>query len=292
MSIDDLQIRIRACGNPAMLRFRATPSIVPPDLLEVHSEPYMAYEQFATELLLSLADVIPSVRFDLCSFAIRGTEWIVVLQNLLKEAIKRKYYVILEGVMCLTLEEGQEHARMLMNPQSVFPCHGIMTMAYIGSDAITPYLPYIGYMGRDIYTVVRTGNPSSGDIQNLVSGGSMVHMTLVHKVSYMKRKKGQMTGYGGIGCVVSGNYPDNLHMIRNAFPELFLIVDGFDGKKSNGKTCSFGFDQYGHGAVVCTEDFVLRAWQREKSCNTSYVISARNAAIRMKDALRRFTHIM
>ena len=76
------------------------------------------------------------------------------------------------------------------------------------------------------------------------------------------------------------------------YPKLFLLLDGYDYPNANAKNCSFGFDKFGHGAVVCGGTGITCAWKDAESDGEDYLAQAKTAADRMKKNLTRYVTIL
>ena len=73
---------------------------------------------------------------------------------------------------------------------------------------------------------------------------------------------------------------------------MFLLLDGYDTPKANGKTCALAMNNYGRGGVVCAGGEISAAWAREETDGTDYLQQAKEAAQRMKKNLARYITIV
>ena len=90
----------------------------------------------------------------------------------------------------------------------------------------------------------------------------------------------------------AANAPDSLRALREKYPRLFLLVDGYGAVGANAKNCAWAFDKLGHGAIVCGGGSILRAWQQAESDGSDYVSQAETAVERMKRNLSRYITIL
>jgi hypothetical protein len=92
-----------------------------------------------------------------------------------------------------------------------------------------------------------------------------------------------------VAATVSAGSPDSLRALRSKYNRLFLLVDGLDYPSGNAKNCSFAFDRFGYGAVVCAGPDVICAY---KETEENFVTAAVHAAERMKKNLNRYFSIL
>ena len=74
MSIDLLQEKIRKRKNPSVIDFGIQWSSLPPHLLEHEGSRVKAYGRFCRELMETLKETVPAVRFGFDAFALLGGE--------------------------------------------------------------------------------------------------------------------------------------------------------------------------------------------------------------------------
>jgi len=95
-----------------------------------------------------------------------------------------------------------------------------------------------------------------------------------------------------MGILAAATASDSLKSLRVKYPDLFLLVDGYDYPNANAKNCSHAFDQYGHGAAVCAGNSISGAWKLAESDGTDFLAHAQNAVERMKKNVIRYITIL
>jgi hypothetical protein len=71
-----------------------------------------------------------------------------------------------------------------------------------------------------------------------------------------------------------------------------MLVDGIDYPSGNSKNCSFAFDRFGYGAIVCAGTSITSAWREMESDGLDYLSHAVCAADRLKKNLLRYVSIL
>ena len=288
MSVDILQEKIRKMKNPSMLELAMPLSDLPPQFAHTAA----GYGAFCRELLSGLKDTMPAVRFSFAVFALLGPEGLTELAEAMKTAADLGYYVALDAPEIASPAMANVIAETLLGEESVYPCDGVIISGYAGSDLIKPFLPFAKKAKKDIFVITRTANKSAPEIQDLLSGGRIVHVVLADHVNrYGDGTEGKF-GYTRIGILAAASSAESLRSLRAKYPRLFFLLDGFDYPNANARNCSFGFDKFGHGAVACGGTAIVSAWKKEDSDGSDYLIHALAAAERMKKNLTRYITIL
>ena len=292
MAIDKLQNEIRKMKNPSMVAFSMNRTCVPPAYLEAASDFCGAYCQYAKNLLKALKDLVPAVRFSFGSFALHGPEGLYALKELLSYAREQKYYILLDMPELHSVQETELASGMLFGEESLWECDGLLLSCYMGSDGIKPFADQLKDSKKDLFVVLRTGNRSASEIQDLLTGSRLVYTVAADMAKRLGEAFVTKCGYSRIAGVGAANAADSLRALRGKCANLFLLVDGFEYPGANAKVCSLAFDKLGHGAIVCAESYVTAAWKEESAGNTDPVDVAVQAAERMKKNLTRYVTVL
>ncbi len=290
VSIDQLHNRIRKFKNPSMVNFEISPNDLPPHLLEQEGTIPKAYERFCHELLNELKDTIPSVRFSAGIFFMMGEIGYKILSNLLTEAKALGYYVVLDAPDISSPLSAEFMASAL--DSNKYNCDAIIISPYIGSDALKPFLSICKLKKNALFAVVRSPNKSASELQDLQFGTRQAYIATADIVSRYGETMIGKCSYTQIGALVSAGNPDILRTLRLKYPRCFFLVDGIDYPSGNSKNCSFAFDKFGYGAIVCAGASITAAWKETESDGHDYLLCAVQAADKMKRNLTRYTSIL
>ena len=292
MSIDKLQEKIRKMKNPSMVEFTCNMDRIPPHLLSQEANEIMAYDRFCTELMDALKGIVPAVRFSLGRFSLMGPDGMFLLSRLANYAKERDYYVLLDVPECFSKQSAEQSVKYLFSENSLWQFDGLVVSVYAGSDAVKPYVNAVKSCGKDLFTVLRTGNKSAAELQDLLTGSRLVHMAAADIVRRLGEPLIGRSGYSQIAGMGPATVSDVLKKLRDRHKNLFLLVDGYDYSNANAKNCSYAFDRLGHGAVVCSGSAVTAAWTELPACSTDFVKLSVEAATRMKKNLTRYVTIL
>lgn len=292
MSLDILQDKIRKMKNPSVVDMSACKTDIPAHLFEQEGTFIKAYGRFCTELLLALKDAVPAVRFSFSAFALMGAEGLNLLKDLTATARQAGFYVLLDGPELYSLETSQQAAETLFCADCPWLFDGIILTSYIGSDGLKPYADKLKDSGKAMFVMLRTGNRSASELQDLLTGSRLAYQAkadLVSRLGMPILGKSGFSQVAGIGTAVSA---DALRTLRGKHKNMFLLLEGYDYSNANAKNCSFAFDGFGHGAAACAGTSVTAAWLEEESDGRDFTEAALRAAERMKKNLLRYVTIL
>lgn len=288
MSVDVLQEKIRKTKNPTVLELSVPVGELPP----AFSRDGAGYAQFCESLLEGLKGLIPAVRLSFGVFSLLGHDGLYQLSQTLKKAADLGYYVLLDVPEIHSPAMAERIAQALFGEDSLYPCDGIVMGSYLGSDAIKPFVPYCKKQQKDIFVVVRTANKSASELQDLLSGTRLVHAAAADHVNRYGQDVVGKCGYSRVSILTAASAADSLRSLRGKYPRLFFLVDGYDYPNANAKNCSFAFDKFGHGAVVCSAEGIICAWKKAESDGSDHLVHAQAAVERMKKNLSRYVTVL
>lgn len=291
MSIDKLHERVRKLKNPSVIDFSIKADALPPHLMQEEGAFLNAYGRFCRELMESLKDIVPCVRFSFNTFAMLGVEGLQLLPQLLTQAGEYGFYVFLDSPEILSPWDADQAAETILGAD-LYPCDALIISPYIGSDAVKPFLPYCKEKNKALFAVVRSPNKSASELQDLLSGSRQVHTATADIINRLGESLPGKCGYSRVGALASAGSAASLQNLRTKYKYVYLFVDGLDYPSGNAKNCSYAFDRYGYGAVVCAGPSVTAAWKETDSDGTDYTNAAVQAAERMKRNLSRYVTIL
>lgn len=288
MAIDRLQEKIRKTKNPSVIELPPPAGRLPKRLVQENSAA-QATVAFCQTLLCALKGVVPAVRFRFCRFAILGADGIGALQKCLNLASELGYYCLLDAPELFSTDDAQQVADTLLGAQE-WNCDGLLISAYLGSDAIKPFLPYCKDRKKDLFLLARTSNRSASEIQDLLAGGRHVHIAAADLAARYGDVMLGKCGYTNVGIVAAAGAAESTRVLREKYRHTFLLLEGFDYPSANAKKCSYAFDRLGHGAAVCAGESISCAW--EQTQEEDYAGCALQAAERMKKNLTGYAAVL
>lgn len=292
MSIDMLQTKMKKLNNTLMVNLSVEPEMLPAKVLEDHEDLCDAYADYCSRLLAGLKGEAAAVRFSLMYFVLLGDNGISVLSDLMKRAASLGFYTLLDAYGISSPASAKHSADRIWGEGSKLPCDGILVSGYFGTDIIKPFLPYCENQKKDLFVVVRSTNKSSSEIQDLLAGSRTVHMAAADYVNRFGANTVGKYGYSRVGIAASATAGDSVKMLRTKYPQLFMIIDGLDVSGANAKNASYGFNNLGHGAIVCVGSSVTCAWKEAEYREMDFVQAAVAAARKTQKKIGRYICVL
>jgi orotidine-5'-phosphate decarboxylase len=300
---DRLAKRIAETKNPSILGLDPILDFIPDSILQYFREqcddPAMAsglaiYE-FNRRLIDSVADIMPAVKPQAAFYEQYGSPGIKALRQTIQYARKNGMLVIMDAKRGDIGSTASAYARAYLgetdlldgSSQAMFDADAITVNAYLGLDGVEPFICLCRDRGKGIFILVRTSNPSAGDLQDLVlSDGRPVYEAMACKVAAWGESLVGSCGYSSVGAVVGATWPLQAARLRKLMPRSLILVPGYgaQGATADDAVTSFGPD--GGGAIVNASRSLMLAWQKHKFEPESFDLAARREALLMKADLR------
>lgn len=161
-----------------------------------------------------------------------------------------------------------------------FEVDNITVNPYLGEDCLKEFLEDINTHDKSIFVLVKTSNPSSKQIQDLISKDEKIYE---HVASLVRGLNGDYKEkYGPIGAVVGATYPKQLLELREQMPKAYFLVPGYGAQGGGAKDVIHAFDSNGLGAIVNSSRGVIFNYEKTK---TSVKEGARLAVVDMNNAI-------
>ncbi|MHC4780752.1 MAG: orotidine-5'-phosphate decarboxylase [Planctomycetota bacterium] len=265
-------------GNPLCVgidpRFERLPKAMQEAELNRGGDPLVAAAEavgkFARETIEAVADVAPVVKIQMAFFEIFGAPGLRVLEDITFFAEESGLIVIGDGKRNDIGSTAEAYAAGYLGEFDVGPhrvgayaLDALTVNAYLGTDGIAPFLKVCDGFDKGIYVLVKTSNPSSGELQDLEAEGSPVYEKMAGLVAGWGESRVGEKGYASVGAVVGATYPEQGARLRELLPRTPFLLPGYgaQGGKAEDLKALFGSD--GLGAVVNSSRGVIFAYERE-----------------------------
>lgn len=306
MAFDKLIEKIVEMQNPTVAGLDPKLDYVPQFIKDECFEKYGVTLKGAAEALLmfnkalidELCDIVPAIKPQAAYYEMYGPEGVKALADTIAYAKSKGMYVITDGKRndIGTTMEAYATAHLgetKVNDDMLIPfgADALTVNGYLGSDGIKPLLNVCKEKDKGIFVLVKTSNPSSGELQDLkLENGETVyeHMGIMCE-SWGESLKGQY-GYSGVGAVVGATYPEMLKELRAKMPHTFFLVPGYGAQGGGAEDVKFAFDKNGIGAIVNSSRGIMCAWQKQEGkTEKDFAEAAKVEAVRMRDDIRSVT---
>ena len=146
------------------------------------------------------------------------------------------------------------------------PIDAITINPYFGTDGVKPFLDMAAKNDKGVFVLAKTSNPSSDEIQNLVTeDGEKVYQKVGHLVDCWGRSiSSDPTTYNPVGAVVCATHPTEAKELREMLPNTFFLVPGYGAQGATAADIVVNFDSKGGGAVVNSSRGLMFAYKSER----------------------------
>lgn len=301
MSFDRLIQKIKEKNNPTVAGLDPKLDYIPEYIKETAYKQYgktlegaaEALFQFNKGLIDALCDIVPAIKPQAAYYEMYGWQGIRTLAKTISYAKENGLFVITDGKRNDIGATMQAYSTAHIGQTDVdgekieaFGADALTVNGYLGTDGINPLLEICKEDDKGIFILVKTSNPSSGEIQDRKLNDGL---TIYHTMGDMCESWGKdtigKTGYSAVGAVVGATYPEQLGELRNALPHTFFLVPGYGAQGGGAKDVAPAFDKNGIGAIINSSRGIMCAWKKENCNPTKYAEAARREAIRMRDEI-------
>ncbi len=251
---------------------------------------------FCRHILDATADLAPVVKPQAAFFEALGPDGYRALWEVISHARSCGLLVILDAKRSDIGSTASAYAQAYFDPPGGLPPVSALTVnPYLGTDGVQPFVAAAGRVGGGVYVLVKTSNPSSGELQDLTvrtaSGETEVYRELGRLTAQWGAGMVGQGGYSSVGAVVGATYPRQLVQLREALPTVPFLVPGYGAQGAGAAEVAPAFDQRGLGAVVNSSRGIIFAYQQEpyrsRFGEERYAAAAAAAAADMRDEINR-----
>ena len=307
MSFDVLQDKIRAMKNPTVAGLDARIEYVPEYIRQAAYKEYgvglkgacEAIYRFNVGLIDALCDVVPAVKPQSAYYENLGWQGMEMLERTIKYAQSKGLYVIADikrgdiGATATAYAEGWLSGTVIEGEIfKTFDADCVTLNGYMGSDSINPFLEAAKKDGKTVFVLLKTSNPSSGELQDMVAGDRLVYQVMGDLNERIAKGTEGKYGYTMAGAVTGATYPSDIRALRKRLEHTFFLVPGYGAQGGTAEDVQYAFDKYGHGAIVNSSRGIMCAWKKTGGDGHDFGDAARNAAIAMRDDIKRFVTIV
>ena len=298
MSFDILQDKIRAMKNPTVAGLDARIEYVPEYIRQAAFEEHgvglkgacEAIWQFNVGLIDALCDIVPAVKPQSAYYENLGWQGMEMLERTIRYAKSKGLFVIADikrgdiGSTASAYAEGQVFKS--------FDADCVTLNGYMGSDSIKPFLEAAKGEDKCVFVLVKTSNPGSGELQDIVAGDRLVYQVMGDLNERIAKGTEGKYGYTMAGAVTGATYPSDIRALRKRLEHTFFLVPGYGTQGGTADDVQYAFDKYGHGAIVNSSRGIMCAWKKTGGDGHDFKEAARNAAIAMRDDIKQFVTIV
>ncbi|HPE39209.1 MAG TPA: orotidine-5'-phosphate decarboxylase [Bacillota bacterium] len=301
---DELAARIAKCNNPTVMGLDPKLEYLPPELLEEwkgqaenkQMETGMALFDYNRQLIDAVYDIIPAIKPQFAYYEMYGIHGIAALRKTIQYAHDKGMLVIGDAKRNDIGSTATAYANAIIGETKIindttpemFGCDAITVNGYLGIDGVKPFIDVAKEKGKGIFVLVRTSNPSAGDLQDLkLEDGRYVYEAMADKVEEWGKELIGESGISSLGAVVGATWPEQAKAVRERMPHAFVLVPGYGAQGGSGSDAVASFTADGKGGIVNASRSLMCAWKKRTDLEPmEFKKATRDEAIRMRNDLQ------
>jgi orotidine-5'-phosphate decarboxylase len=300
---DRLTRRIWETGNPTVMGLDPVLDAIPESIRKYfHGQcddpglaAGLALYEFNRRLIDAVSEIIPVVKPQVACYEKYGPHGMEALRQTIQYARKAGMLVIADAKRNDIGSTAEAYASAWLGETALLDgshlamndADAMTVNAYLGIDGIQPFLDLCQERGKGIFILVRTSNPSAGELQDLIlSDGRPVYEALAAKVTSWGGQLIGESGYSPVGAVVGATWPLQASRLRKLMPHAFILVPGYGAQGATAEDAVHSFGSDGGGAIVNASRSLMLAWKKQQMGHEEFDQAARREALLMKADLR------
>lgn len=233
--------------------------------------------QYNRAIVDAIYDLIPAVKPQIAMYEQFGVEGLIAFQKTV-EYCKQKDLVVIGDVKRGDIGSTSEayavgHLGQVQVGNTM--CRGfdedfVTVNPYLGSDGVKPFIKVCQEEKRGIFVLVKTSNPSSGELQDRIiksreeDGTDRPLYEIVGEQVAAWGSECMGESYSYVGAVVGATYPEQGKVLRKIMPKSFILVPGYGAQGGKGADLVHFFNEDGLGAIVNSSRGIIAAYQQEQ----------------------------
>lgn len=260
---------------------------LPAHLAQQSDTPARAVERFCCQIVEAVAPDCVAAKLQTAYFEVLRDEGWQVLWSVAACARRQGLLVIIDGKRNDIGSTAQAYAEAYLRGDGA--ADAITVNPYLGIDGVQPFIKAAQDTGRGLFVLVKTSNPSSGQLQDLPlqteSGEKLVYQHVADLVAEWSEPLIGECGYSSIGAVVGATYPEQLAELRGRLPHVPFLVPGYGAQGGTAEDIAPAFDGTGLGAIVNSSRGIIFAYQQSHLPSEGFAEAAARAAAQMKQEI-------
>lgn len=249
--------------------------------------------EFNKGIIDAVADLVPVVKPQVAFYEIFGYEGMRAYEETLKYAKSKGVLTIADVKRNDIGSTAEAYAKAYLGEVEIygdendfvlpiFDADSLTINPYLGWDGVKPFVEECNRFGKGIFVLVKTSNPTSGDLQDLeLSTGQTVYNVVGHLVDSWGANEIGESGYNSVGAVVGATYPAQARELRKIMPNTIFLVPGYGAQGGTAEDVKVCFNQDGLGAIVNNSRGIIFAYESMKMDEDAYGEAARLAVQQM-----------
>lgn len=289
-------------NNPSIIGLDSDFTKLPNCIKEKYEKKYgktfeavaMTIIDFNKQIIGAIKDIIPAVKIQMAFYEQYGQWGVWAFEETVKMAREANLVIVEDAKRNDIGNTSMAYANGHLGKVDVFgekkqvnDIDCITVNAYLGTDAIQPFIDVCKENNKGIFVLVKTSNPSSSELQNLeTDNGKKIYEVMAEQVNIWGETLVGESGYSSVGAVVGATHPEEAELLRKKMPKAIFLVPGYGAQGGGVDGAMKCFNSDGKGAVIHSARGVIFAYQKVDGADEKdFAKYARESAIKMKEEI-------
>lgn len=299
--MDRLIDKIKETNNPTVIGIDPKYDMIPECIKNKYEQNMegvaKAIEEFNKALIDATFDIIPAVKINIAFYEMYGLEGMKVFEETCKYAKEKGMLVMADIKRGDIGSTSKAYSNAFLGrtqigekEEKIYDVDFVTLNPYMGIDSVKPFIEDCKKYNKGAFIIVKTSNPSSGDLQDLkLENGEEVYTRVAKLVEEWGEDLRGKYEYSSISAVVGATYPKQLKDLRKTAPHTFFLIPGYGAQGGKAEDIALGFDSNGIGGIVNSSRGLMCAYKsdlwKDKYTEERFAEATRQEAIRMKNEL-------
>ena len=218
-----------------------SPELIPPG---------MSVLEFNKAIVDATVDLVCAYKPNMAFYEAQGEKGLDALYQTLKH-IPQHIPVIIDAKRGDIGNTSAAYAKALFD---YFNCDAVTVSPYLGFDSVDPFLKY---KAKGVIILCRTSNKGAADFQSLPCQFEGKTMPLYEVVAIQASR---WNTNHNIGLVVGATYPEELKTLRQAHPDMPILIPGVGAQGGDLKlSVKYGIDSHKRGIIINSSRGIIYA---------------------------------
>lgn len=292
--IDKLIERIKAVDNPSVAGIDTSLDYLPEKVKNKctsFKDAADAIVDFNAEIIENLYKIVPAVKVQIAYYEMYGLEGMRAFKQTVDLARQKGLVVMADAKRNDIGATAACYSSAFLGGVSVggktlkaFESDFLTVNGYLGEDGIKPFLKDCRENDKGIFVLVKTSNPSSGQLQDKTfESGETLYECMGALVEEWGKPLRGIYGYSDVGAVVGATHPVQAQRLRARMPHTFFLVPGYGAQGGTADDLRVCFDEKGCGAIVNSSRGIICAYKNDAFKGMSVGRAAAEAALCMRE---------
>lgn len=287
---DRLIAAIKAKGAPACVGIDPVVERIP-SALPSTDRPIDRLHGFCRGVIEAVAPIVPAVKLNVGFFEPYRGAGVDLYFKLIEQARALGLVVIGDVKRGDVGHTARRYADACLsdNPGKSPGPDAVTVHAYLGRDAVQPFIDIAESERKGVYVLVRTSNASATEVQGITDReGTPVSLRVAERVHDWGASPALIgdSGYSAVGAVVAPRDADETTRLRSAMPQTPWLVPGFGAQGIAPGQIRPCFGDDGFGAIVSSSRGVIFAFENHPAGAAHWQTAVADAAKKLVDDLR------